>query len=104
MTPLREWETNIETLMRDGLETAGLEAVPQFPAGSFIIDFAILEPVRIAIECDGEAWHSSPAQRRRDGWKTHCLKRRGWIVVRFSGSEIESNVADCVARVQEFVR
>lgn len=52
-------------------------------------DNEIIEEKKIAIECDGYDYHSSPYQKREDDKRTRKLKRKGWReVLRYSGSEI----------------
>jgi hypothetical protein len=73
------------------------------------LDFAIVvqptptQPVRrIAIECDGHDYHErTKEQAARDRRRDRMLQLKGWTVLRFTGSEIHSNVDDCVAHVCE---
>lgn len=49
----------------------------------------VIEERRIAIECDGYDYHSSPQQKMDDDIRSRKLKRAGWKdVLRYSGSEI----------------
>ena len=91
--------------MDRALSQADIYAIPQFPAQDFIVDFAILleSGQRIAVECDGERWHSSAQARKRDGWKTHCLHRAGWTVIRFTGKEIDETLPGCIDRIKELI-
>jgi hypothetical protein len=50
----------------------------------------IVETRKIAIECDGYEYHSSPEQKISDDVRTRKLLSKGWKVIRFSGSEIFS--------------
>jgi len=100
---MRNFLTNIEQLMLDELIQRGLKKgidfATQYPIrGSFILDFAF-PGEKIAIECDGEAWHSSPEARKKDGFKNFILGKEGWKVLRFSGSEIEEDTAKCVNKI-----
>lgn len=59
----------------------------------------IIQERKIAIECDGYDYHSSPFQKREDDIRTRKLKRTGWKeVLRYSGSEIYS-INDNLERV-----
>lgn len=61
----------------------GLPLYPQVPAGRFFVDFG--DPVsRIAIECDGAAWH---ADKDRDARRDAELDELGWTVYRVTGKE-----------------
>ena len=49
----------------------------------------IIETKKIAIECDGYDYHSSPDQKKEDDIRARKLKRGGWKeILRYSGSEI----------------
>lgn len=73
--------TPIEAAIWSDIRCYGLPFWPQFPVGRFIVDFA--DPVRkIAIECDGAAYHDRDKDSRRDalladmGWKTYRVPGR----------------------------
>lgn len=52
-------------------------------------DNKIVETRKIALECDGYDYHSSPDQKRNDDIRTRRLKLNGWKeVFRYSGKEI----------------
>jgi hypothetical protein len=52
-------------------------------------DNKIIEEKKIAIECDGYDYHSSPNQKKEDDKRARKLKRNGWReILRYSGSEI----------------
>ncbi len=52
-------------------------------------DNKLIEERKIAIECDGYDYHSSPSQKREDDIRSRKLKRAGWKdIIRYSGSEI----------------
>jgi hypothetical protein len=54
-----------------------------------IKDQEVIETKRIALECDGYDYHSSPIQKRNDDIRTRKLKQKGWReVLRYSGTEI----------------
>jgi hypothetical protein len=55
--------------------------VQEYRIGPYSIDLAL--PLRrIAVELDGEYWHSLPNVRHNDATKTSFLSNRGWRVVR----------------------
>jgi len=57
----------------------------------YLTDFAIVS-LKIAIEADGEAFHSSEKQLQHDKERDMKLAQIGWTVLRFKDSEIENNV------------
>ena len=65
----------------------GVDYYEQYSTGNYVLDFAFVisrNPFKgIDIEVDGDAWHNTPDQRRRDGFRTYKLHKHGWIVIRF---------------------
>ena len=56
------------------------------------LDFAIFpQKGKIDVECDSERWHSLPSQKIKDKKRDLYLRRHGWTVLRFAGSEIINN-------------
>lgn len=52
-------------------------------------DNIIIETRKIAIECDGYDYHSTPSQKRNDDVRSRKLKSNGWReIFRYSGSEL----------------
>ncbi|WP_078965870.1 endonuclease domain-containing protein [Streptomyces aureocirculatus] len=78
-----------------------LEAQHPVFGGRYRIDFA-LPKQKIGIELDGYAWHSSPEAFTRDRARQRELELDGWRIVRFSGSEITKDAADCVRQAAAF--
>jgi len=87
-------------------------------------DFALVS-AKIAIFCDSEFWHGYrwgnraktafktnqsywfdkiERNRQRDRRVRRQLEREGWLVFRFWGREIDSNVDACVSQVKKAVR
>jgi very-short-patch-repair endonuclease len=61
------------------------------------LDFALFFPrtdessdkIKVAVECDGHDFHEkTKEQAQRDKEKDRFLQSKGWIVARFTGSEI----------------
>lgn len=95
-------ETRIEKAMRIAFKNAGLAPIQEYVAGYYAIDFAFIA-AKIAVECDGDYWHSRPERKVKDRCKDTYLKRRGWKVVRLTETQIKADPVACVAIVQEFL-
>ena len=100
---LKQFETNIETMFREELERRGLRCgidfATEFPLRlSYIVDVAFPDR-KLAIELDGEPFHSSPKAKKRDYHKNLVLENMGWEVIRFKGQEIMNDVVSCVDKV-----
>lgn len=92
-------ETSIETKLYQELERRGVTFVKQQVVdGLWVIDALIPGP-RIAIECDGEYWHSLPEMVARDNKKDSYLRSRGYRVFRFPEEAIKTDVKGCVQRI-----
>jgi len=66
----------------------GFTVVPQFEVNGRRIDLVVVGAKgRLAVECDGDAWHSSPEQRLADIDRELELKRCGWEFWRVRESE-----------------
>ncbi len=80
--------------------------IPQFNVNRFRLDFAVFwyrEEVgllRLAVECDGHDYHErTKEQARRDKSRDRHLMALGWMVVRFTGSEIHANAQECADEI-----
>lgn len=72
--------TDLEQIVFDLLKSRGIEFVEQYPTTSgFVLDF-VLSP-NIVLEADGPC-HDSSKSRKRDWFRTKCLKLEGWKVYR----------------------
>ena len=78
--------------------------VSQFPVKPrskiYFIDFAFLSndgEILIAVELDGKEFHGSSNQKS-DKYREDELISNGWNVFRFSGSEINRSVGECMEK------
>lgn len=93
-------ESPIERRLYDALTFRGYDVSTQVPCGKYRIDLAI-KIAHIAIECDGKAYHSSPGQKAHDYRKNRYLRKNGWKVLRFSGSQINRNMRHVMAKIEK---
>ncbi len=83
---------------------------PSYHTNGYCVDFAVFinardkEPIKIAVECDGYDYHSSPEQLMRDKRRDRTLEIAGWRMMRFTGSEITANAESCAKQVAELVK
>ncbi len=79
-------ESPFEKLVLQRLLAAGYRVKTQWPVGAYRIDLVVEGNVRrLAVECDGERWHTLE-QLQRDLERQAILERLGWIFVRIRGS------------------
>jgi len=92
------------------LERGRAVIVPQHPAGPYQVDFGVIVPtddgriLAFAIECDGHEYHQATHEQiNNDRARERFLMANGWIVVRFTGSEIFQSPSSCLEQFQEIV-
>jgi very-short-patch-repair endonuclease len=95
-------ESPIERRLYDALQLRGYYVKTQVPCGKYRIDLA-LPAYKIAIECDGRAYHSTPQQKAHDRRKNAYLRKHGWRVLRFSGRMIYRDLPKVIARIEKEV-
>lgn len=93
-------QSPIERILYDALVSQGYVVRTQVPCGRYSIDLAI-PSLKLAIECDGKAYHSSPAQKAHDRRKNAFLRKNGWRVLRFSGRQINRELSKVLYRIKK---
>ena len=74
------------------LVSEGYHIKQQWEVGAYRIDMvALFQDKKIAIECDGEKWHSTEEQIRQDIERQSILERCGWEFIRIRGSKYFKN-------------
>ena len=70
----------------------GYRVIPQFEAGRYYIDL-VIEGMhnRLAVECDGDKYHSAPDKIKEDAFRERELRRSDWTFWRVRGSEFYLN-------------
>lgn len=92
-------DSPFEAAVAKALVGKGYHIVQQWQVGAYYIDMiAICGKKRIAIECDGERWHSGD-KIREDMERQAILERLGWRFIRIRGSEYYRNPAQTIDRV-----
>lgn len=78
---------------------------PQAQIDKFRVDFLLVDThygTRVVIECDGHDFHErTKEQARKDRSRDRDLQAKGYLVLRYTGSEIWANPWACVEDVQE---
>lgn len=75
--------TPIESAMWSDIRMEGAIFYPQYPVLSYFVDFAN-SAAKVIIECDGAEFHQD---KRKDDIRDEALRRHGWTVYRFTGSQ-----------------
>jgi very-short-patch-repair endonuclease len=77
----------IEAALWCDIRAVGAVLYPQYPVGRRFVDFGS-PAARVAIECDGAAWHTdakADAQRQRE------IEALGWTVYRITGRDCNND-------------
>ena len=91
-----EMEKNSESVFEEKIAkyliSEGYHIEQQWEAGLYKIDMvALFQDKKVAIECDGEKWHSTEEQIREDMERQNVLERCGWEFIRIRGSRYFKN-------------
>lgn len=90
------FEVSIATTLID----RGYQLEQQWKVGSYRLDIvAVCGKKKVAIECDGERWHSGEEKIREDMERQTILERLGWRFVRIRGSEYYRDSEKTIERV-----
>jgi len=91
----------------DELDKAkNLMFVPQFKWSIYRSDWAIYNPKTtgaMLLECDGKEFHSSDDQKAHDQKKDAAAHDRGYLTMRFTGSQIHRDADGCAQKVWDAV-
>lgn len=72
----------------------------QVPIGMYRADFlAQRADLRVVIEADGREFHTSPEQREYDQRRDEYMIKKGYRVLRYTGSQIAADARTCAAGV-----
>jgi very-short-patch-repair endonuclease len=96
-------ESPIERRLFKALWSLNYPVVCQYPFYRYRLDLAI-PALKIAIEADGKAYHSSPKQKAHDRKRDAYLKLHGWQTLRFSGSQINRDISWVVRRIKKEIQ
>lgn len=97
------WQTGYKNLSRLARFT------PQQKIGPYRVDFILdnipgVSLLKVIIELDGQEFHSTPEQRDYDTKRVRYFQRRGWQVIRFTGSQVNGNCLACVQETEGLIR
>ena len=94
--------TYIEDLMAKALNAKGLSFTAQALIGKYHVDFLVEKNgVQVVVECDGRAYHSSDEAKAKDKERDSYLQERGYLVLRFTGGEINGSTSSCVEQIDQ---
>ena len=108
----RSW---FQRLARRVLATTGLQLVDEHPVtdpvtGKHLADLDLAAPeLKLGIECQSWAWHSTPTARAADALRKRRLRRAGWEIIELwwvdldRPDEVLADIADAIERLRPAV-
>jgi len=91
----------IQERLYDALKKEGYRVLAEYETCGYQVDL-VIRKYRLAIECDGKAYHSSKEQKKRDRQKTAVLTKNGWKVMRFKGWQINKQLDQCIEEIHAY--
>ncbi|MBR6001088.1 MAG: DUF559 domain-containing protein, partial [Oxalobacter sp.] len=96
----KQSESPFEEAVAKALLSRGYNIRQQWKAGAYRIDIVVFcGKKRVAVECDGDRYHSSSDQITKDMERQTILERIGWRFIRIRGSEFYRNQTLAIDRV-----
>lgn len=85
----KPFDSQFEVDIYNEIVKRGYTVTPQYGVGHYKIDLVVLLPngVKIAVECDGDKYHSTPEQIANDIGRQKVLERTGWQFFRVRGGD-----------------
>lgn len=105
VTRVGKVDSEFEAEVTEALVRRGYEVQNQYPACGFWIDLVVSRPdnlkVRLAVECDGERWHSDEHGdlKLEDLEREEILERAGWTMLRIPYSAWRKTREEQLSRV-----
>jgi len=95
-------ESPFEEAVGKSLVASGYHLIQQKDVGAYRIDMVVLyNDKSIAVECDGESFHSGDEKVRADMERQAILERIGWKFIRIRGSEYYRDPEGTMERVKQ---
>ena len=89
-----------EIQVAEKLLSEGYNIVQQYPVGAYKLDIVVLcKNKKVAIECDGERYHSGEKKILEDMQRQAILERIGWRFIRIRGSQYFKNPDETMRNV-----
>lgn len=74
---------------------------PQKVVGRYVVDFLVQD--KYVVEIDGHDYHKTKDQRCRDYQRDRELMKNGFIIIRFTGTEIFLEPEKCVRELLDII-
>lgn len=93
-------DSPFEVAVASYLDLRGYHLIQQWKVGAYRLDMVVVSGnKKVAIECDGERYHSGEKKIREDMERQTILERLGWRFIRIRGSEYFRNPENTMEHV-----
>lgn len=96
-------DTSIEIAVQNELNILGIKFEKQKHIGPYFVDIFIPSH-SVAIECDGDYWHSFEDRKEKDKMRDEWLEEQGIIVIRLPEHAIRNDVKGLVKYVVKLLK
>lgn len=90
--------TTIEIVIREVIARMGIDYIPEHKIGRYYID-VFIPSANLAVECDGDYWHSTTRAKLRDARKDAFLASQGITVLRLPECDIRQKIDQCAQAI-----
>jgi very-short-patch-repair endonuclease len=98
------YESDFERVVGEELLRAGFRVISQYEVAGKRIDLVVQDRERrLAVECDGDAWHG-PDQYEADMARQRMLERCGWKFIRIRGCVFYANQSKAIGELIDAIR
>ena len=102
MDGIKITESPIEDTLKYELRARHISFETQEKIGQYRVDFFFVE-AGLIVEADGKEYHSTQRQRDNDFKRQAALMKKGYTMLRFTGSEIYRDVIGCVNKIEQIL-
>lgn len=101
-------ESPLEDELWEHLKKEGIQAERQYEvikeeSGRYFLDFHLpCQKRNIAVECDGDTWHSNTEKAVEDNERQNYLEANGWHVLRYSTKQLQ-NSQECLNQIKKAI-
>lgn len=100
--------SEIEKILAEALRKENIEFKSQYNlyinGKVFTISDFYIEKAKIVIYCDGFKYHYNKENVIKDRFQDRELQYLGYMVLRFTGSEIKGNIDQCIFDIKRFIK
>jgi len=99
---IKKKKSSIELKMAAALSNANILFEEQWSHDLGVADFLVEN--KIVVFADGDYWHRRPGVQTKDTRQNEYLKKKGFYILRFWESEINTDINQCIQKIQQLIK